>query len=283
MNDAGVFAGGPAWLFCPADRPDRYAKAAAAADVVIIDLEDAVAPSGRRKAREHLLRAADVLAPSATVIRINPAGTDDHHADLEALARLPFRHVMLAKAESGDQVSALQGLEVVALCETPRGVQNASAIAAAPNCAGLMWGAEDLIAALGGTSSRRDDGRYRDVARHARSTVLLAASAADRPALDAVVLDIADEVALCEEAVDAAASGFAGKVCIHPRQLPFVRHAFTPSAEEAAWARAVLDASRTSGAGGGVFTFQGTMVDEPVLRRARQILTRAVRGRSSAS
>ncbi|MFI5798718.1 HpcH/HpaI aldolase/citrate lyase family protein [Streptomyces sp. NPDC051677] len=283
MNDADVFAKGPAWLFCPADRPDRYAKAAAAADVVIIDLEDAVAPTGRRQAREQLLRAADVLAPSATVIRINPAGTDDHHADLDALARLPFRHVMLAKAESGDQVAALQGFAVVALCETPRGVQNAFAIAAAPSCAGLMWGAEDLVAALGGTSSRRDDGRYRDVARHARSAVLLAAAAADRPALDAVVLDIADEAALSEEAADAAASGFAGKVCIHPRQLPFVRTAFTPSAEEAEWARAVLDASRASGAEGGVFTFQGSMVDEPVLRRARQILARAPRGRQSAS
>lgn len=104
----------------------------------------------------------------------------------------------------------------------------------------MMWGAEDLIATLGGSSSRRADGAYRDVARHVRSTILLAASAFGRLALDAVHLDILDVEGLQEEARDAAAVGFDVTVCIHPSQIPVVRKAYRPSHEKLAWARRVL-------------------------------------------
>jgi citrate lyase subunit beta/citryl-CoA lyase len=261
---------GAAWLFCPADRPDRFAKAAAAADVVILDLEDAVSPPARVRAREAL--AETTLDPARTVVRINSVGTTDHELDLAALAGLPYRHVMLAKTESGDGLDTLGRYRVVALCETPLGVLRAAEIARSPQVDALMWGAEDLIAGLGGSSSRRSDGSYRDVARSARATVLLAAAAAGIGALDSVYLDINDLAGLADEAEDAEASGFAAKACIHPSQVEVVRHAFRPTAADVAQARKILLAARHER---GVFAFEGRMVDEPVLRHARQVLDRA--------
>ena len=271
----GVFGQGPAWLFCPADRPDRYAKAAAAADVVILDLEDGVPASRREHARTCVREARASLPPHSTVLRINPAGTADHAADLDLLDALPPLTLMLAKSKHPGQIAALAGRHVIALCETPRGVVNAETIAHAVNCVGLMWGAEDLLAAIGGTSSRHPRGAYRDVAVQARSRVLLAAAAAEKPALDAVVVDLGDDAGLAEEAADAAASGFAGKACIHPHQVPLVRAAFQPETAQLEWARAVLDAAEREGREGGAFAFRGQMVDEPVLRHARRILAHA--------
>ena len=264
---------GAAWLFCPADRPDRFAKAAAAADVVILDLEDAVSPAARPGARQAL--ADTRLDPARTVVRINPVGTDDHELDVAALAELPYEHVLLAKAEGSDGLNALARYRLVALCETPLGVLRAGEIAGSQRVNGLMWGAEDLIAGLGGSSSRHPDGRYRDVARYARSTVLLAAAAAGIGALDSVYLDIVDTDGLRFEAEDAVASGFAAKACIHPTQVDVVRAAFRPKPEVVEWARRVLDAARGQP---GVFAFEGRMVDEPVLGHARQILSRMPRG-----
>jgi citrate lyase subunit beta/citryl-CoA lyase len=135
-----------------------------------------------------------------------------------------------------------------------------------------MWGAEDLVATLGGSSSRTAEGTYRDVARHVRSTALLAASAFGRIALDAVHLDIRDLDGLRAEADDAVAVGFAGTVCIHPSQIPVVRTAYRPSEEKLDWARRVLAASQTER---GVFAFEGQMVDSPVLKHAEIMLRRA--------
>lgn len=261
---------GPAWLFCPADRPDRYEKAAKVADVAIIDLEDAVAPDDRPGARKAL--ANSDLDPATTVVRINPFGTDDHECDLGALAATAYTTVMVPKAEHPDRLLAGGDYDVIALLETPAGVMRALDIASADPVVGVMWGAEDLVAAIGGASSRRDDGSYRDVARHARSVSLLAAAAAGRFALDTVHLDIPDVDGLRDEAVDAAAVGFAATVAIHPSQIAVIRAAYRPDEDELEWARAVVDeASRQPG----VFSFRGTMVDAPVLTRARNLLTRA--------
>src|SRR5271170_1879532 len=145
-------AAGPAWLFCPADRPERFARAAAAADVVILDLEDGVAEPDKPTAREAL--RATPLDPERTVVRINAAGTDEQARDLEALAATGYTTVMLAKTESAAQVAALAPRQVVALVETPRGAVLAADIAAAEGTVGMMWGAEDLVATLGGSSSR---------------------------------------------------------------------------------------------------------------------------------
>ena len=264
------FAMGPAILFCPADRPDRYAKALERADAVILDLEDAVAPGKRAEARTAL--AGNPLDPARTIVRVNPAGTTDYDADLAALRSTAYRTVMLAKAETAEGLAGLADYDVVALCETALGVLNAPAIAAERNVVALMWGAEDLVASLGGSSSRDASGAYRDVAAHARSRVLLAAGAFGKTAIDSVYVDIPDHEGLLAESVDAQASGFGAKASIHPGQMPVIRRAFTPTEEDADRARRVLAAAEESG---GAFTFEGRMVDEPLLRHARATLARS--------
>ncbi|WP_433576888.1 HpcH/HpaI aldolase/citrate lyase family protein [Nocardia brasiliensis] len=263
---------GPAWLFCPADRPDRYEKAAAAADVVILDLEDGVAAADKTAARKAL--AETPLDPERTVVRVNAAGTDDLAADLTALAGTGYRRVMLPKCEAAEQVTALADYEVIVLIESPLGALTVDRAVQAPNAIGAMWGAEDLVAGLGGNSSRYADGSYRDVARHVRSSTLLAAKAYGKFALDSVYLDIRDLDGLRAEALDAVAVGFEAKVAIHPSQLAVIRAAYTPPEAELAWARRVLDEVPRHR---GVFAFEGRMVDAPVLRHAEQIVRRAGR------
>lgn len=258
---------GPAWLFCPADRPERFAKAAAAADVVILDLEDGVAAKDRASAREALI--ASELDPHRTVVRLNPVGTPDHQLDRQALERSGYTTVMLAKTESADQVRSLAPLDVVVLVETPLGAIAVTDSARADNAVAVMWGAEDLFAVTGGTMNRHPDGTYRDVAQHVRSQSLLAAKAYGRLALDSVYLDIKDLDGLREEVDDAVAVGFDAKVAIHPSQIPVIRAGYQPEPEQVEWARRVVAAARENR---GVFQLDGMMVDMPVLRRAQQIV-----------
>lgn len=268
------FGMGPALLFCPADRAERFAKAAERADAVILDLEDAVAPDAKTAARRNL---ADVLLdPDRTIVRVNSADSVHFEADLEALEATPYRTVMLAKAESAEQLALLRAYRVIALCETAAGVLAAPSIAAEPNAVALMWGAEDLVASLGGTSSRKDDGAYRAVVLHARSSVLLAAGARGKSAIDAVYTAIPDLDGLSAESLDAVASGFAAKACIHPSQVAAVRAAYAPSDDAVAAARALLAAAVASGSG--VFQYQGRMIDGPILRHAEAVLRRAALG-----
>ncbi|MHA7191655.1 HpcH/HpaI aldolase/citrate lyase family protein [Arthrobacter sp. MDT2-16] len=267
---------GPALLFCPADRPERYAKAADRSDTVILDLEDAVAPAAKPAARGALAEAA--LSRHHTVVRLNAVGTPDFALDCEAVRGTAYRTVMLAKTEVPEDVAAVRDVlgdvDVIALCETARGVVNAVDIAATEGVVALMWGAEDLVASLGGTSSRTPAGTYRAVALQARSQVLLAAGAAGVGCIDAVYVDIADTEGLTDEADDAVASGFSAKACIHPGQVAAVRAAFAPDDAEVERARALLAAAEHER---GVFTFEGRMVDEPILRHARSVLARAQR------
>ena len=288
------FTLGPALLFCPADRPDRYAKAAERADAVLIDLEDGVDPAARLTARDALRRHP--LDPARTVVRINPVGTDDHRRDLDALADTDYTTVMLPKAD-GRFVGPLLGpggspYAVVALCETAAGVLAAPALAARADVVALAWGAEDLVASLGGTSSRHDDGTYRDVARHARSAVLLAAGAAGKAAVDAVHLALDDLDGVRAEAVDAVAVGFAATMCVHPTHAAVVREAYAPSSADVERARAVLAAAGADldGApgegpsrGGGARRVAGAMVDAPVLAHARAVLARAPAARPTGT
>ncbi len=261
---------GPALLFCPGDRPDRFAKAAERSDGVILDLEDAVAPDAKRAARDAV--AFCDLDRATTVVRLNASGTEHFPADVEAVLTAGFTTVMLAKAETPEAVRRLAGLRVIALCESPLGVENAGLLAAEPDVAALMWGAEDLVAGLGGRSSRGSDGAYRGYARYARSRVLVAAAAHGKVAYDAVHLDIDDEDGLAAEASDAAESGFVGTACIHPRQVAVVRGAYRPSEEQVAWARRVLEAA--DGAPG-VFALDGRMVDGPVIAQAQRTVASA--------
>lgn len=266
-----TFEYGPALLFCPADRPERYAKAMERADAVILDLEDAVLPDAKAGARENII-AAD-LDPARVIVRVNAPASDAFRDDLAALAQTDFRTVMVAKSEDPDGFAAFgSDYSLIALCETARGIHAAERIAAHRQVVAMMWGAEDLVASLGGTSSRRPDGAYRDIARYARSRVLLEAGAHGKSAIDAVHVDLDDVDGLEQEAADAAASGFAATACIHPAQVAIVRAAYRPDPAVIVWARAVLDAAEKER---GVFRFEGRMVDEPVLRHARSVIARA--------
>lgn len=255
---------GAAWLFTPADRPERLAGASAQADVLVADLEDAVAPARRDVARQALVTAA--LDPARTFVRVNAVGTADLEHDLEAVTVAGLRKVMLPKVESAADIARLEGFEVIALCETPRGILEAAAIAAAPGCVGLMWGSEDLAAGLGAWSSR-DEAGLRPVLLWARAMTLTAARAAGVLAIDAVDPRIAHPERVATEAAEAAAAGFDGKACIHPVQIPLVRDAFRPPVDRIEWAARVLAASPD----GAAVAVDGELVDEAILRTARRL------------
>ncbi|WP_447948085.1 HpcH/HpaI aldolase/citrate lyase family protein [Microbacterium maritypicum] len=262
---------GPALLFCPADRPERFQKAAERADAIILDLEDAVLPDAKDAARRNVIEAD--LDPGRVVVRVNAADSDAFTADLAMLAKTDFRTVMVAKTESAESLSAFDDhYSLIALCETARGVHAADRIAAHPRVTAMMWGAEDLVASLGGTSSRNADGGYRDIARYARARILLEAGARGKAAIDAVHIALDDAEGLDREARDAAASGFRATACIHPNQVAAIRAAYRPDETTVAWARAVLLAAAAER---GVFRFEGRMIDEPVLRHARSVVSRA--------
>lgn len=261
---------GPALLFCPADRPERFQNALERADAVILDLEDAVLPAAKTAARGNLIDAD--LDPERVIVRVNPVQSPEFAADLATLQHTDFRTIMVAKTERAKSLDVFdERFRLIALCETARGVSGAHRIADHSRVDALMWGAEDLVASLGGTSSRKRGGRYRDIARYARSRVLLEAGARGKAAIDAVHLEIDDVKGLAREAADAAASGFRATACIHPAQVATIRAAYRPDPETVRWAEAVLQAAQGQL---GVFRFEGRMIDEPVLRHARSVLAR---------
>ena len=234
-DDAPAFRFGPALLFCPADRPDRYAKAADRADAVILDLEDAVAR--RREGAPRGTRCRDPARPRARDRPRQPGRRGRVRGrPRERSPQTPYRTVMLAKSEgTADLVGARRFRGRRPLRDRSRRARSRRSPPA--DVSALMWGAEDLVASLGGSSSRHDDGRYRDVARYASPHVLLAAGAHGKAAIDAVHLDIGDLDGLRDEADDAAASGFAATACIHPAQVAVVREAYRPERRRLAWAQ----------------------------------------------
>jgi citrate lyase subunit beta / citryl-CoA lyase len=264
---------GPALLFCPADRPDRYAKALAAADSVILDLEDGVGAAGKDAARAALLATA--VDPGRVIVRVNAVGSPEFDRDIEALRATAYRTVMLPKAESRAQLDALAALgdwDVLALVESALGILRVEEVAAAPNVVAVLWGAEDLIASMRGRTSRHPDGTYRGVALHARERTLLAASAHGKQAVDAVYTNIGDLDGLAAEAEDAAASGFSLKALIHPSHVAVVRAAFRADEAQVAWARRVLAAATAGGDDGGAIKLDGQMIDAPLIRQAEAVL-----------
>ncbi|MEJ8280950.1 HpcH/HpaI aldolase/citrate lyase family protein [Pseudonocardia spirodelae] len=274
MDTAQPLDHGPAVLFCPGNRPDRYAKALAAADAVILDLEDAVGPDDKDAARDAVVAALAELDRTRVIVRINAPGTAAHDGDVAALAAHPGLTLMLPMATSAAAVEALAPHPVIALCETAHGVLQAPAIARAANCTALMWGSEDLLADLGGRTGRTAGGGYGPALTEARTRVLYAARAAGAVPVDTVLTDIADTDRLLADATDAANAGFAAKVCIHPSQVEVVRRGFRPTDAEVEHARALLAEAQHHP---GVFRHDGEMVDAPVLARARATVARAGR------
>ena len=254
-----MIADARSFLFVPGDRPDRFAKAAAAgADVVVLDLEDAVAPAAKDAAREHVV--AWLADGHTAVVRINAAGTPWHAADLAAVRDAAA--VMVPKAERPEDLDGLSS--ALPLVETARGVTAATELCAVPTVVRPVFGSIDLAADLG------VDPLSRTALLHARSALVLAASAAGcAPPVDGVTTALSDVDAVRDDTRHAVELGFTGKLCVHPRQVPVVHEAFRPSEEELAWARSVL------AAGDGVSVVDGRMVDRPVLLRAERLLSRA--------
>jgi citrate lyase subunit beta/citryl-CoA lyase len=253
-----------AWLFVPGDRPDRFAKAeASGADAVICDLEDAVAPAAKPAARAAVARW---LSEQHAYVRVNSAGTPWRAEDLAGIAEQPkLLGVMLPKVETAAEVHALPaGVNVVALIESAAGVQNAPAIAAAGGVERLAFGSLDFALDAGTAGSD-------EALLYARSRLVLASRAAGiAPPLDGITTDIDDPEITADAARRARRLGFGGKLCIHPRQVAPVAAAFALSDDEIAWAREVIDATRTSK--GAAVRVGGRMVDKPGLERARRIL-----------
>lgn len=253
-------------LFVPGDRPERFAKAVASgAAAAILDLEDAVAPAAKDAARAQVCAALrDGLD---AFVRINPPRTPAGQADLAALVGLRPRAIVVAKAESPDDLAAVPaGVPAIALVETVRGLERARELAHAPNVAALAFGAFDLCAELGAVPQP-------EVLAPLRSAVVLAARGAGRLAIDTPFVQLDDDEGLQADARRSVAFGFDGKLAIHPRQVAAILDVFEPSAADVARAHAIVAAV----AAGGVGVVGATMVDAPLLAAARRVLVRARR------
>jgi citrate lyase subunit beta/citryl-CoA lyase len=266
-------------LFAPGSDERKLVKAlASAADAIVADLEDAVAPAEKAAARA-LVRDVFAVAVDGPgplrLVRVNAVGSEFHADDMAAVAAIAPDAIVLPKA-TPDAVDALgaDGPPVVAIVETAQGVRLAYEIASRPRVAALQIGAIDLGAEVG--LEPRPDGLE---ILYVRSKVVLDSVAAGlRSPFDVVHLNVEAGAALEEECRLARSLGFRGKACIHPSQVPVVNRAFTPSDSELAWASNVLDAYETSMAEGrGAVALDGEMIDLPVVERARRLLAETER------
>lgn len=253
------------FLFVPATRPERIAKArASGADAVVVDLEDAVGPQDKDAARSTL---ADVLPPDAGIlVRINAAGTPWHAADVALLDHPGIAGVMLSKAEDAADVERLDK-PVIPLIETVRGLAEARAIAAARGVVRLAFGTIDFMADLG----LPEDGQAMAIYR--AELALASRLAAIAPPIDGVTVSIDDAELIAAETLRALAFGFGARLCIHPRQIEPVHAAMKPSEAEIEKARQIVEAADASD--GGAIRLGGDMIDAPVVLRARAVLARA--------
>ncbi len=272
------------FLFVPATRPERYAKAlASGADAVIIDLEDAVAAQDKNGARNQLASAFELLgAPerARTVVRLNANGTpwiDDDLKLVADLVRQGLRAVMLPKADSAHALrSVAQALgancALLPLVESLAGLDAVDALAAAPQVLRLAFGHLDFQADIG-MACGADEVELVPV----RLAIIFAARRAGLAiSIDGVTVATRDAAQLQEDVARSQRFGFGAKMCIHPAQVALVNAAFSPSAAELDWAQRVLAA--VEAAGGGVVSLDGRMVDGPVVRLAQHTLARNHQG-----
>ncbi len=250
------------FLFVPGDRPDRFAKAAASgADVVVLDLEDAVATAHKELARSAVV--AWLENGHDAVVRVNAAATPWYPDDVAATAGLALA-VMVPKAESPADWAAVGTVPVIPLVETARGLTRLASLLEPDQVVRPAFGSVDLSVELG------VDPDDHQALLYARSTLVAAAAAAGAAApVDGVTVAVNDAEALARDVVAARRLGFTAKLCIHPTQVGAVHDLLRPTDAEAAWARRVV-----ATASDGVLTVDGRMVDAPVLRRAHQVLAR---------
>ncbi len=266
------------YLFVPADRPERFAKAlASGADAVVVDLEDAVLPAAKEAARDGLAAWLAAITDPAelarVVVRINHEQTPWFDDDLAMVARLGVATVMLPKAEQAHTIDRLRAagptIAVLPLIESARGMLGAAALAAADGVQRLVFGTVDyaLDLDLGSDPAALDAG--------CAHLALVSRAAGIAAPVAGVTTAIADEALLLADLAQARRHGFGAKLCIHPKQVAPIHAALAPSPDELAWAQRVLHAAGAADAAHGAVQLDGRLIDKPVLERARRIVERA--------
>jgi citrate lyase subunit beta/citryl-CoA lyase len=283
-------------LFVPGDQPRKIEKGlTSGADVLLVDLEDSVAPANkvaaRAVARDAIAAAKAAGAAPRLFVRVNALDTGLTDDDLDLVMQAGPDGILLPKALSGMDVQHLAAKLAVREAENglPDGGTVIIAIAtetaaslftmgsyrgATHRLAGLTWGAEDLSADLGAETNRTPDGLLTDPYRMARVLTLFAAHAAGVAAIDSVFTAFRDDAGLTAECAAARRDGFTAKMAIHPAQVPVINAAFTPSAEAIERARRIIALFEAS-PDAGVIGLDGEMLDRPHLLRARLLLDRA--------
>ena len=264
------------------------------ADSLVLDLEDAVTPENKDEARATVTRwLAEVdFGGQERIVRMNPLDSPWGRSDLDQTMEVAPDAYLVPKVRTRADLEEIDrilseletqhghpagGVVLIALgTETPQGVLNIASLPTAPRVDGFTWGAEDLSAAIGSRRNRDEQGELLEVFRYCRTVTLLAACAAGVQPIDTVYVDVRDSEGLRRDCLEGAWMGFTGKITIHPDQVAIVNEIFTPSAEEIAESRELLEAFEQNRAEGRMaFSFRGQMVDVPHLTRARTILERA--------
>lgn len=281
-------------LFVPGDSERKFAKAAGiGADALILDLEDAVAPSRKDAARAIVAGLLDDRSPRdwAFFVRVNPLDTGLTDADLEAVVKPGLDGIVLPKANGAEDVAtvavALDRLEAAAgmavgtvriavvATETPLAMFNLGSYAPAhPRLVALTWGAEDLAAALGATDNKEADGSWTQPFVLARSLCLFAAAAAEVQGLDTLYTDFRDAEGLERDCRRSRRDGFTGRIAIHPDQIATINRAYSPSDAEIAHARRIVEAFAAQ-PDAGTLGIDGKMYDIPHLKAASKTLAAA--------
>jgi len=275
------------FLFVPGDRPDRMEKAlGSGADALILDLEDAVAPSAKPEARRAVAKFLGANSNASLWVRINPLDGPDADRDLQAVLSGHPDGIVLPKAEGGASVNELARrltergnvtAQILAIAtETPAAMFQLGSYGGAKRLAGLTWGAEDLPAAIGAATSREEDGSFTPPYQLARSLCLFGAAAAGVAPIETVYPAFRDLEGLAAYAGRARRDGFTGMMAIHPAQVGPINAAFTPSEAEIAHARAVIAAFEAQ-PGAGALSLDGRMIDRPHLVQAQRTLASAER------
>jgi citrate lyase subunit beta / citryl-CoA lyase len=262
------------YLFVPGNRPDRFVKAlASGADAVIIDLEDAVTPEDKPAARDAIreFAASDRDRAASLLVRINDAATQWFDADLDLLRAAGVGGALVPKAEHAAHIEKTAAAlppagVVIPIIETARGVLNIDLLAATPRAQRFAFGTLDYAVDLDLS------GDERGFSYPACRIALASRAAGIASPIAGVTPEIGDEAKLLADLAFARACGFSAKLCIHPRQVAAIHRALTPTDDEVAWARRVLDAAKN---GRGAAQVDGKMVDRPVVLKAQSILERA--------
>jgi citrate lyase subunit beta/citryl-CoA lyase len=269
------------WLFVPADSEKKIAKALDCdADALIFDLEDSVAPARKAAARDILKGLPKRSGGPVWWVRVNPLTSEFHKDDLEVLGVADVHGIVLPKAESGADVTQLAhrtgNIPIHAIVTETAASLFGLLSYRSPNSTltAMSWGAEDLSAALGASSKFDETGALTFPYQLARTLCLAGAAAAGVQPVDGIHADYRDFAALQRESAAARRDGFTGKLAIHPDQVPVINAAFSPSPEELAEARAIVDAFNKEPEAG-VLSVAGRMVDRPHLVQAQSIIDRA--------